>query len=225
MCIKCSGVHRNLGTHVSRIKSLDLDNWTSSAYNVMISVGNLVANQVFEGRLFGSPNDSLSGVKKCNRTCTDEERKAYIQQKYIERKFLSPLPLSTTSTNNSRASSSQQPLAVQLISAVQRRDIPLVLLLLGHCAPNRSSSSVSPSPSPARRSSVVGIGVSLPPNAVLQHSAAELNHHDPSDKTQKTAMHVSCETNQPAIASLLLAVSSPSVVEFKKMLVNSELQN
>lgn len=28
MCIECSGIHRNLGSHISKVRSLGLDDWT-----------------------------------------------------------------------------------------------------------------------------------------------------------------------------------------------------
>ncbi|GLD62670.1 stromal membrane-associated protein 1 isoform X6, partial [Lates japonicus] len=28
MCIRCAGIHRNLGVHISRVKSVNLDQWT-----------------------------------------------------------------------------------------------------------------------------------------------------------------------------------------------------
>jgi hypothetical protein len=28
MCIRCSGIHRSMGTHISKVKSVDLDTWT-----------------------------------------------------------------------------------------------------------------------------------------------------------------------------------------------------
>lgn len=28
ICIRCSGIHRSMGTHISKVKSVDLDMWT-----------------------------------------------------------------------------------------------------------------------------------------------------------------------------------------------------
>lgn len=49
ICIECSGIHRNLGTHLSRVRSLDLDDWPHELTCVLAAIGNHVANSVWEG--------------------------------------------------------------------------------------------------------------------------------------------------------------------------------
>ena len=29
LCIRCAGIHRNLGVHISKVKSVNLDQWTA----------------------------------------------------------------------------------------------------------------------------------------------------------------------------------------------------
>uniref|UniRef100_A0ACB8GDT1 Arf-GAP with GTPase, ANK repeat and PH domain-containing protein 1 n=1 Tax=Sphaerodactylus townsendi TaxID=933632 RepID=A0ACB8GDT1_9SAUR len=62
MCIECSGIHRNLGTHLSRVRSLDLDDWPVELIKVMSSIGNELANSVWEemtqGRMKPSPDST-----------------------------------------------------------------------------------------------------------------------------------------------------------------------
>ena len=40
ICIECSGVHRKLGSHISRVRSLDLDEWPPGHLAVMSALGN-----------------------------------------------------------------------------------------------------------------------------------------------------------------------------------------
>lgn len=37
MCIRCAGIHRNLGVHISKVKSVNLDSWTPEQMAVCIS--------------------------------------------------------------------------------------------------------------------------------------------------------------------------------------------
>ncbi|RKP31835.1 Arf GTPase activating protein, partial [Metschnikowia bicuspidata] len=50
-CIRCSGIHRSMGTHISRVKSVDLDAWTDEQVDSMVKWGNEKCNLYWEAKL------------------------------------------------------------------------------------------------------------------------------------------------------------------------------
>ncbi|XP_067291596.1 arf-GAP with GTPase, ANK repeat and PH domain-containing protein 3 isoform X1 [Pseudorasbora parva] len=112
ICIECSGMHRNLGTHLSRVRSLDLDDWPVELSMVMTAIGNAMANSVWEG--------CVEGYTKPGVDSTREEKERWIRAKYEQKLFLVALPQSDV------------PLGQQLLRAVVEDDLRLVVLLLAH---------------------------------------------------------------------------------------------
>ena len=45
---RCSGIHRGMGTHISRVKSVDLDAWTDEQLQSVLRWGNNRANKSVE---------------------------------------------------------------------------------------------------------------------------------------------------------------------------------
>ncbi|MGH0189875.1 UNVERIFIED_CONTAM: hypothetical protein FKN15_040118 [Acipenser sinensis] len=49
ICIRCAGIHRNLGVHISRVKSVNLDQWTQEQIQCIQEMGNAKAKRLYEG--------------------------------------------------------------------------------------------------------------------------------------------------------------------------------
>ena len=85
MCLDCSGIHRNLGSHISKVRSLTLDTdcWREEMIIYFESIGNATFNSVWESCL---PSAALHPKDFRNLPAL---RESYIRRKYIDREFTS----------------------------------------------------------------------------------------------------------------------------------------
>ncbi|KAL0484426.1 Arf-GAP with dual PH domain-containing protein ADAP1 [Acrasis kona] len=80
VCINCSGIHRSLGTHVSKVRSLQLDEWDEKLYNAMYEQGNTKANSYWECNLLP--------FEKPLAHDPPSFRRRFIVEKYVQKKFV-----------------------------------------------------------------------------------------------------------------------------------------
>lgn len=78
LCIRCAGIHRNLGVHISRVKSVNLDSWSPEQVVCLQQMGNSRARAVYEALL----SDNF------RRPQTDSGLESFIRSKYEQKKYI-----------------------------------------------------------------------------------------------------------------------------------------
>eukprot|EP01080_Neovahlkampfia_damariscottae_P002650 gene2650-3847_t len=80
ICLKCSGCHRNMGSHISKLQSTILDTkWTKKSLKMIEKKGNIIVNNELEY--------DLKNVIKPTEDSMSDERQIFIEQKYKELLF------------------------------------------------------------------------------------------------------------------------------------------
>ncbi|TIB97347.1 hypothetical protein E3Q17_03447 [Wallemia mellicola] len=83
LCMPCASVHRKLGTHISKVKSVTLDNWNREQVASMEHIGNSRSNSIFNpDETKNPPPTNSSQVER------DSELEIYIRKKYIHKAFI-----------------------------------------------------------------------------------------------------------------------------------------
>uniref|UniRef100_A0A6P6XKB4 Stromal membrane-associated protein 1-like n=1 Tax=Dermatophagoides pteronyssinus TaxID=6956 RepID=A0A6P6XKB4_DERPT len=78
LCIRCAGIHRNLGVHISKVKSVNLDSWTPEQVGSIQNMGNSKARAVYEANL---PDNF-------RRPQADTALESFIRAKYEHKKYI-----------------------------------------------------------------------------------------------------------------------------------------
>nr|XP_061809788.1 arf-GAP with SH3 domain, ANK repeat and PH domain-containing protein 1-like isoform X1 [Nerophis lumbriciformis] len=103
-CIECSGIHREMGVHISRIQSMELDKLGTSELLLAKNVGNSSFNEIMEGNL---PSPSPKPTPSSDMTV----RKEFINAKYVDHKYAR------------KTCSSAAAKMIELYEAVRSRDL------------------------------------------------------------------------------------------------------
>uniref|UniRef100_A0AAX7UCZ7 Un-named sa1614 n=1 Tax=Astatotilapia calliptera TaxID=8154 RepID=A0AAX7UCZ7_ASTCA len=184
-CIECSGIHREMGVHVSRIQSLSLDSLGTSDLLLARNVGNSGFNEILEANL-------LSPSLKPSQHSHMPERKDFILSKYQDVNFVR------------RSHSSTSALRLRLQEATKSCDIYTLIQLYAQRA---ELSQPLHAHIQEKGETALHLAVLLADRTslhILDFLAQNCSNVDTQTSAGNTALHYSCLHNKTDCVKLLL---------------------
>ncbi|GES90446.1 ArfGap-domain-containing protein [Rhizophagus clarus] len=168
VCITCSGTHRSMGTHISRVKSVDLDTWTPEQVENMVLWGNAKANLYWEA--------NLENKRPPESNIDSWIRRKYEMKNWVKsREIPDPKTLGEQNSEDSKQevkpknNSNDEVDLLSSSSSISIKKLPAVSQLQGADLFSISSSSSVPS-SPTQKKETPPMPRSSTPNSLLATS-------------------------------------------------------
>ncbi|KAH3743966.1 stromal membrane-associated GTPase-activating protein 2 [Pelomyxa schiedti] len=185
MCLECSGVHRAMGTHISKVRSLTLDKWNPDMLLYMKHCGNKKINEILESI---SPLPIPKPCAKSERAL----RETFIKTKYESKKFVPQQSMSQDEINKALYIATQNA-NVDVKAALQ--------LVVAGADTNWVDTDDALGRAPLHHAVFAGNPLLL--ELLLQNGA----NTSATDNKGWTALHYACFYNRPRAAMRLLQVS------------------
>ncbi|XP_047126241.1 stromal membrane-associated protein 2 [Hydra vulgaris] len=216
VCIRCAGIHRNLGVHLSKVKSVDLDSWNSDQVENMLKWGNKRAGEYYECYLpteFCRPNENHAV-------------ETFIRNKYEKKLYImkdgEPAPndsskISLVKEGENNEKEKTQPSTRQRKERSDEQKAPNNNTILDIATKNTESSSKVVSHPPIKSSSTNDLLSLFTPSqndakVDLVRTSASSNNLLSFDGSHSSFEHSSTELSQPVAHDLFqMSTSTPSV--------------
>ncbi|KAF2831943.1 ArfGap-domain-containing protein [Ophiobolus disseminans] len=102
LCMRCAALHRKLGTHISKVKSLSMDKWDNAQVDNMKRIGNSESNKTYNPR-------NVKPQIPIDVDEVDSAMERYVRQKYEQRVYMNDTRPGTRQNTGSTSSEDRPP--------------------------------------------------------------------------------------------------------------------